>query len=122
MIPVKKRPRHKVGSIPCCGQSFDSLDYLPTEIRRQQDSLEEMRNTAAMNPDYSRSFFVRFRTQMDANIFAQQTLHHTPMVMASKYTDLARDDVLFDNLRIHGYEATIRKIVSWGLTIGIIIA
>ena len=57
-----------------------------------------------------------------SNIFVQQTLHHTPMVMSAKYSDLDRDDVLFDNLRIHSWEATVRQIVSWALTIGIIVA
>ena len=66
LVPVKKRPRHRVGAIPFCGKSFDALDMLPAEIRRQEDSVQEMRHTASMQPDYSRSFFVRFTTQMDA--------------------------------------------------------
>ncbi|KAI0052100.1 DUF221-domain-containing protein [Auriscalpium vulgare] len=67
--------------------------------------------------------FVLFNRQIAAHLAVQSLTHHDPYRMseASKYVEVAPDDIIWDNLSLNPYERRVRLALSWAATIGIII-
>ena len=67
------------------------------------------------------SAFILFNTQAGAHLAAQSLTHHEPYRMAEKYTEVAPDDVLWNNLGLNPYEKKIRLVISYAATAALII-
>jgi hypothetical protein len=65
--------------------------------------------------------FILFNHQIRAHITAQITAHNQPCRMAEKYTEVASEDVIWENLGIDPYEARIRRAISYAATVALII-
>ncbi|KAJ8482889.1 hypothetical protein ONZ45_g14798 [Pleurotus djamor] len=67
------------------------------------------------------SAFVTFNKQIAAHMGAQVLTHHAPYRMASKYLEVAPDDVIWSNLSLNPYEQKIRMLASYAATAGLIL-
>jgi hypothetical protein len=67
------------------------------------------------------SAFILFHQQIAAHLAAQSLTHNEPYRMASKYTEVAPTDVLWGNLGMNPYEMQIRRAISYGLTVALIV-
>ncbi|KAI0064338.1 DUF221-domain-containing protein [Artomyces pyxidatus] len=67
--------------------------------------------------------FVLFNRQIAAHLAVQSLTHHDPYRMgeASKYVEIAPEDIIWDNLGMNPYERRVRLALSWAATIGLII-
>lgn len=125
-VAVKDRPSHKLGSIPFFGKKVDTIDWCREEIRTTNIELEGAREIIA-GPDADLHYppesaaFIQFNTQIAAHMFAQCLAHHAPLRMAGRYLEVDQEDVIWSNLSINPYEARIRYVISWSLTLGLII-
>ncbi|KIJ36932.1 hypothetical protein M422DRAFT_211854 [Sphaerobolus stellatus SS14] len=68
------------------------------------------------------SAFILFKSQIGAHVAAQILTHDQPFRMVDKYIELSPDEVVWGNLGLNPYEKLIRKLISFGLTSGLIIA
>ncbi|KAI0070905.1 DUF221-domain-containing protein [Panus rudis PR-1116 ss-1] len=133
--------------LPLIGKKVDSIEWAREEIETTNKALKECRrilardvaNTSNLPPMESNhpdslkpgptsqtypplnSAFVLFNKQIAAHLAAQSLTHHEPYRMANKYTNVAPEDIIWDNLNMNPYEARIRSAVSWGITLGLII-
>jgi hypothetical protein len=73
-------------------------------------------NYSLLNPA-----FILFNHQIRAHIATQITDHNQPYRMAEKYTEVAPEDVIWENLGINPYEARIRRVISYAATAALII-
>lgn len=67
------------------------------------------------------SAFVLFNRQIAAHLAAQALNHHEPYRMSERYTEMSPEDVIWSNLGMNPYERKIRVVISWALTIGLIV-
>jgi hypothetical protein len=47
--------------------------------------------------------------------------HHAPLRMSARYVEVAQEDVIWSNLSINPYQAKLRYVGSWAMTLGLII-
>ncbi|EPQ52218.1 DUF221-domain-containing protein [Gloeophyllum trabeum ATCC 11539] len=141
LVPEKKRPTHRlpVGplpfSLPLIGKKVDSIEWAREEIERTNLELEKGRRS--LHQDISltsggdmggeqtypplNSAFILFNKQIAVHLAKEALIHHEPYRMATKYVEVAPDDVIWGNLGLNPYEKSVREAVSWALTIGLII-
>lgn len=74
------------------GTKTDTIDWCKQELVEVTEALKKERVGLESKPAGSAAF-LQFRTQIAAHIFAQSTLHHQPLQMAQRFTDVAPDDV-----------------------------
>lgn len=118
-VPEKKRPTHRLGKVPCCGEKVDTINYCRTEITRLNQEIAQDRERA-MN-DYETyppqsSAFILFKKQLSAHLAARTEAHHEPYRMAERYVEAHPDDIIWSNLSMNPYEKKIRTIALWAVT------
>ncbi|TCD70733.1 hypothetical protein EIP91_002109 [Steccherinum ochraceum] len=96
-----------------------SKDPVPTAAANDPDSLEAESPSQAYPP--LNSAFILFNQQIAAHLAAQVLTHHEPYRMATRYTNVAPEDIIWANLNMNPYEARVRTAISWGITLGLII-
>jgi hypothetical protein len=125
-VPTKKRPTHKLGFLGLIGKKVDTIDWAREEIRETNEKIEherEIMNGSNGDKEYApqSGVFIQFHTQMAAHMFSQCLAHHAPLRMSARYLEVDQEDVIWDNLKINPYQARGRYVISWALTIGLII-
>ncbi|KDQ58423.1 hypothetical protein JAAARDRAFT_667498 [Jaapia argillacea MUCL 33604] len=133
-------------SLPFVGQEVDSINWARDEIVRLNEELAAGRKTLRKDVAFTSrsrpeslpsdgsgatpteqtypplsSAFILFNKQIAAHMTKSSLLHHEPYRMGEKYVEVAPEDVIWANLGLNPYERTVRKCISWGLTIGLII-
>lgn len=105
----KKRPTHKLKFL--IGKKVDTLDYgverlgeLNREIRKGQ--LESGANTQIP------SVFIEFPTQLELQKAFQAIPYHPELKKAQRFTGLAPDDVIWENLALTKTKRRIKKIIA----------
>lgn len=78
--------------LPFSGTKTDTIEWCKNELLEVTAALKEERAHLDSRPAGS-SAFIQFRNQIAAHIFAQSTLHHRPLQMAQRFTDVAPEDV-----------------------------
>lgn len=119
IVPEKKRPTHRLGKIPCCGEKVDTINYCRSEITRLNQEINTERERA-MN-DYENyppqsSAFVLFNEQLSAHLAARTEACHEPYRMADRFLEANPKDVIWSNLNMNPYEKKIRTILFWVVT------
>lgn len=67
------------------------------------------------------SAFITFRKQIAAQLAGQALIHHEPYRMSQKYIEVSPSDVIWSNLNLNPYETKVRFIISWGITVALIV-
>ncbi|KAF9067098.1 hypothetical protein BDP27DRAFT_1329517 [Rhodocollybia butyracea] len=67
------------------------------------------------------SAFITFRNQISAQLAGQALIHHEPYRMSRRYVEVAPSDVIWSNLALNPYEMQIRFVISWAITIALIV-
>ncbi|KAL0570068.1 phosphate metabolism protein 7 [Marasmius crinis-equi] len=67
------------------------------------------------------SAFITFRKQVSAHLAGQVLVHHEPYRMSGKHIEVSPSDVIWSNLGLNPYEMKLRYVISWALTLGLII-
>ena len=67
------------------------------------------------------SAFIRFNRQIAAHLASQALTHHSPYRIADRQLGIDPEDVIWANLNMNPYEARVRMVISWGITLGLII-
>ncbi|WFD37133.1 uncharacterized protein MJAP1_000075 [Malassezia japonica] len=119
IVPENKRPTHRLGKIPCCGEKVDTINYCRTEITRLNQEINTERERA-MN-DYESyppqsSAFVLFNQQLSAHLAARTEGCHEPYRMAERWVEAHPKDVIWSNLSMNPYEKKIRTVLFWVVT------
>lgn len=116
----KSRPTHRLGFLGLFGKKVDTIDWCKDEIVRLSNLLEEAREKLDQHHPHN-SAFIEFNDIVAAQIFSQIVLHQKPLRMAKRYVDAAPQDIIWDNLNINPYDERIRNMVSWVITVGLVI-
>ncbi|PKI85516.1 hypothetical protein MVES1_000346 [Malassezia vespertilionis] len=118
-LPEKKRPHHRLGKIPCCGEKVDTITYCRSELQRMNQEITGLRQQAVNDyetfPPQS-SAFLMFNTQLSAHLAANSIACHEPYRMANRYVEMNPEDVIWSNLNLNPYEQKIRSLLSWVAT------
>ncbi|TFK49099.1 DUF221-domain-containing protein [Heliocybe sulcata] len=140
LVPQKKRPSHRlpVGplpfSLPLMGKKVDSIEWSRDEIERTNRELREGRRALAKDVSVTsgtaegdlaypplNSAFILFNRQIAVHLARTALIHHEPYRMGKKYIEVAPEDVIWGNLGLNPYEQSVRQVISWAATIGLII-
>ncbi|OCF37292.1 hypothetical protein I317_06862 [Kwoniella heveanensis CBS 569] len=116
----KKRPSWKQGPLGLIGKKMD-LETSPIYIAERNAKLSELRKTIDDLPQ-GNTAFIRFASQHEAHAFARlvaDTDKSNKLIKAG--VEVVPEDVQWSNISMNPYQRKVRKIVSWGLTIGLII-
>ncbi|KAM0752233.1 DUF221-domain-containing protein [Meredithblackwellia eburnea MCA 4105] len=125
-VSVKDRPHHKLGFLGLWGKKVDSIDWAREEIAETNKLLDAGHEVFA-GPSAQDKYpaesaaFIAFNTQLAAHMFAQCLAHHAPLRMSARYVEVDQEDVVWSNLSINPYQATVRYALGWAATIGLII-
>lgn len=119
-IPRSKRPTHKLGFLGLVGKKVDSIDWATEEILETSKELTDRRSHME---DYKpvNAAFIEFNNLMAAHLFNQSLAHHTPLKMNGKWLDVASEDVIWGNLNMNPFQARIRAVISWAITIALVV-
>ncbi|KZT25738.1 DUF221-domain-containing protein [Neolentinus lepideus HHB14362 ss-1] len=140
LVPQKKRPSHRlpVGplpfSLPLMGKEVDSIEWARDEIERTNRALDEGRQALAVDISVTsgmaegeltypplNSAFILFNKQIAVHLARDALIHHEPYRMAKKYVEIAPEDVIWGNLGLNPYEQSVRQVIGWAATVGLII-
>ncbi|KAF8524322.1 DUF221-domain-containing protein [Hysterangium stoloniferum] len=137
LVPRNKRPSHRLPpgplpfSLPLIGKKVDTIEWARAEILETTALLEEQRDKEQHDESGKEhgsvkypplnSAFILFNQQIGAHIAAQSLTHHEPFRMVKKYIELSPDDVVWGNLGLNPYEASIRALISVGITAALIL-
>ncbi|WWC88432.1 uncharacterized protein L201_003343 [Kwoniella dendrophila CBS 6074] len=116
----KKRPTWKQGLLGLIGKKQD-LESSPLYIAERNANLSEVRKTIDQLPQ-GNTVFVRFASQHEAHAFARlvaETDKQNKLMKAG--VEVVPEDVEWSNISMNPYQRKIRKLISWSLTIGLII-
>ncbi|WWD05285.1 hypothetical protein V865_003358 [Kwoniella europaea PYCC6329] len=116
----KKRPSWKQGPLGLIGQKQD-LETSPLYIAERNAKLSDLRKTIDDLPQ-GNTVFIRFASQHEAHAFARlvaETDKSNKLMEAG--VEVVPEDVEWSNISMNPYQRKIRKIISWALTIGLII-
>lgn len=119
-VMPKKRPTWKQGLLGLIGQKM-SLETSPIYIRQHNQQIEQMRSQENTF-DQGNVAFARFSSQHEAHAFAR-LVPHTDMRNKKIDTgiEIVPEDVVWSNLSISPTQRKTRHLVSWALTIFLII-
>ncbi|WWC62853.1 uncharacterized protein I303_105451 [Kwoniella dejecticola CBS 10117] len=116
----KKRPTWKQGPLGLIGQKQD-LESSPLYIAERNAKLSEVRKTINDLPQ-GNTVFIRFASQHEAHAFARliaETDKSNKLIKAG--VEVVPEDIEWSNISMNPYQRKIRKVISWALTIGLII-
>ncbi|WAR60144.1 hypothetical protein PtB15_9B81 [Puccinia triticina] len=116
----KSRPSHRLGFLGLFGKKVDTIDYCKDEIVKLTNQLEEARTKIDQHHPHN-SAFIEFNEILAAQIFSQIVLYQKPLRMAKRYVDAAPQDIIWDNLNINPYDERVRNMISWVITLGLVI-
>lgn len=98
-----------------------TLESSPAYIREHNEQLETLRNKED-SYEKNTTAFVRFDSQADAHSFARLAPSvDKKLRMLDTAIEVVPEDVEWTNLAINPYQRKVRTIISWALTIGLII-
>nr|XP_019045367.1 hypothetical protein I302_05756 [Kwoniella bestiolae CBS 10118]OCF24297.1 hypothetical protein I302_05756 [Kwoniella bestiolae CBS 10118] len=116
----KKRPSWKQGPLGLIGKKQD-IESSPLYIAERNAKLSEVRKTIDDLPQ-GNTVFIRFASQHEAHAFARlvaETDKTNKLMKAG--VEVVPEDVQWSNIAMNPYQRKVRKVISWALTIGLII-
>lgn len=120
LVRRKQRPSHRLGFLGLFGKKVDTIDWCKDEIIRLTNLLEKARRKLDQHHPHN-SAFIEFHDILAAQIFSQIVLYQKPLRMSKRYVDAAPEDIIWDNLNVNPYDERIRNMISWVITIGLVI-
>jgi hypothetical protein len=119
-VSPKKRPTWKQGLLGLIGRKM-TLETSPLYIKEHNAQLEKLRADVDSLPQ-GNTAFVRFSSQHEAHAFARLVSHTDKQYKNIKTgIELVPEDVEWKNVKMSPSQRRIRTLISWGLTIGLII-
>ena len=115
----KKVPTWKQGFLGLIGKKMN-FESSPEYIAEKNAELEKMR---AQEFEQGNTAFLRFSSQHEAHNFARlaNTAGSKKLRLASASVEVVPEDVEWTNMSMSAPQRKARKVVSWAITIGIII-
>ncbi|KAJ7595058.1 DUF221 family protein [Mycena floridula] len=121
LLPPGKRPTHRIGFLGLFGPKVDTVRHCREEIVRLNASIKEQRE-AMGKQKFMGTVFIRCNFQAGAHILAQVLNYHEPLMMDKKWIETSPADIVWSNLDDGAVEVRTRYVISWLLTIGLVIA
>ncbi|TEB37492.1 DUF221-domain-containing protein [Coprinellus micaceus] len=121
LVPLNRRPRHRIGTLGCVGDKVDSYDWCKKEIAETNEAIKIKRGEQ-VEGKFLGSAFIRCNLQMGAHILSQCLSYHEPMRMYDKWMEAHPKDIVWNNLDDGAFEMKTRYLLSWAATFGLIIA
>jgi hypothetical protein len=116
----KKQPTWKQGFLGLLGKKM-TLESSPVYIREQNEKIDQLRENPEQYPQ-TNTAFIRFASQAEAHAFARLVSSTDKSLRLVKSSiEVVPEDVEWANLKMNPYQRKIRTIISWALTIGLII-
>jgi hypothetical protein len=116
----KKRPTWKQGFLGLIGKKMD-LESSPVWIAEKNTELEKLRGDQDQF-EYGNTAFARFHSQTEAHAFARlASSTDKKNRLISTHVEVVPEDIEWSNTSMNAYQRKIRTIISWALTIGLII-
>jgi hypothetical protein len=116
----KKRPTWKQGFLGLFGKKM-TLESSPVYIREHNEKLDMLRE----NPEqyaHTNTAFIRFASQAEAHAFARLVSSTDKKLRLVKSSiEVVPEDVEWSNMKMNPYQRKVQTIISWALTIGLII-
>lgn len=98
-----------------------TLESSPAYIRDHNEQLEQLREDPSKYPE-TNTAFLRFASQAEAHAFARLiSSTDKKLRLVNSSIEVMPEDIEWTNLSISPYQRKIRQIISWSLTIGLII-
>lgn len=119
-VAPKKRPTWKQGMLGLIGKKM-TLETSPAYIREHNAELDSLRAKIDTYPQ-GNTTFVRFSSQHEAHAFARLISSTNKQYRSIGTTvEIVPEDVEWSNLSMSPSQRRIRTIISWALTIFLII-
>ncbi len=115
----KKRPTWKQGFLGLIGKKMDLKDS-PEYIAAKNDELDAHR-AKYDSCKQGNVAFMRFNNQHDAHLFARLIGASKENKKVKSGVEVVPEDIEWNNTSMNPHQRTVRKIISWALTIGLII-
>lgn len=119
-VAPKKRPTWKQGPLGLFGRKM-TLETSPTYIKEHNDQLVTLREKEE-SYEVGNTAFIRFSSQHEAHAFARlassTSKNFRPLRVG---VEMVPEDVQWSNIKMSPSQRYLRTIISWSLTIGLII-
>lgn len=109
----------KQGFLGLIGTKMDRKQS-PAYIRSHNEELEKMRQDANALENGNVAW-LRFNTQQEAHTFARMVNRTKERKLVVSSVEVLPEDIQWSNTSMNPHERKIRTLISWGLTIGLII-
>ncbi|KAI8870011.1 DUF221-domain-containing protein, partial [Ramicandelaber brevisporus] len=114
------RPVMRRSWLMACSAKVDAIDYLSGQIVALCQKIAEQQTSEDSFETLS-SGFIMFNRQISAHMACQIVIHETPLAMSTRFLEVNPRDIIWGNLDLNPYERYIRKAVSVGLTIALVV-
>ena len=119
-VTPKKRPTWKQGPLGLFGRKM-TLETSPAYIKEHNAQLSTLREKED-SYELGNTAFVRFSSQQEAHAFARLASSTNKQFNKVKVgIELIPEDIQWSNIKMSPSQRAIRTIISWALTIGLII-
>lgn len=115
----KKQPKWKQGFLGLIGKKMN-LETSPVYIREKNEEVAKLRANGDF--DDGNVAFARFATQEQAHNFARNVKNSSKgLRMLKTSVEVVPDDIVWANVAMNPYQRSVSSIISWALTITLII-
>ncbi|KAF8335819.1 uncharacterized protein EI90DRAFT_2912545 [Cantharellus anzutake] len=122
-VKPSKRPKWRLGLLGLYGERR-TLGSSTRWIKERNDELEALR-AKAEQVKIGNTAWIRFSNQYEAHLFARLVKSakggDLSMRLIDSRIEVVPEDIVWNNTSMNAYDRKIRNIVSWSLTIGLII-
>ena len=116
-VAVKKQPTWKQGLLGLIGKK-QTLESSPVYIKEHNEELAALR---AKEYPLGNTAFIRFSSQAEAHAFARLAPSTKGNKLMKASIEVVPEDVQWSNISMNPHMRRIRTIISWALTIGLMI-
>jgi hypothetical protein len=116
LVPGANASHEEMTALRQLNPNQDLILHLALKLRRQEQKLARLRKHASgrTTPMHiASSAFLRFRTQLGAQMAGQMVGFGEPLQGWSRFVGVRAEDVIWRNLRLWGWERWIRKALSF---------
>ena len=96
--------------IPWTGSKVDAIDHYHQELVQLNEEINNEQNSHHLRP-HMNSAFIQFNSQIAAHMACQTVSHATPLQMTPRATEIAPEDVIWDNMSMSWRQRWVRKVV-----------
>lgn len=125
----KDRPTHRLPrawqmgwmTLPLINKKVDTIYWCREQLARLNVEIEADQENSDKFP-LMNSAFIQFNHQVAAHMASQSVAHHIPKSMTPRITEIAPNDVIWDNMSVKWWQVWLKTFVVFSIFVGMLIA